>query len=118
MIVAATACAAQPRTDAVRAQAIEAQVWSPYCPGRLLIDCTTRQARELRTDIGERVDRGQTDDDILSWVRGEFGDGAIAQPSGSGTGLIIWLVPAVLFVIGAAVVAMVIRRWRTVEAKT
>jgi cytochrome c-type biogenesis protein CcmH len=118
VVVLAPACAAQPRSDTERAQAIESQVWSPYCPGRLLIDCTTRQARELRLEIADRVERGESGDDILDWVRAEFGDNAVARPEASGTGLVIWLVPAALFAIGAFVVTFVIRRGRAVAAST
>jgi cytochrome c-type biogenesis protein CcmH len=118
VVALAMACAPEAKTDAARAQSVEAQVWSPYCPGRLLIDCTTQQARELRVEIARRVGRGQPDEEILDWVRAEFGDAAIARPSDSASGLIIWLVPAVLFVGGFAVLAVVIRRWRAVPART
>jgi cytochrome c-type biogenesis protein CcmH/NrfF len=92
-------------------------VWSPYCPGRLLVDCTTSQARALRADIAERVDRGESSDEIVDWVRSEFGDEAIARPSGSGVGLVIWLVPAAIFLAGGIVVARFIRKGRSAGAK-
>jgi cytochrome c-type biogenesis protein CcmH len=91
------------------ARTIEAQVWSPYCPGRLLVDCSTQQARELRGDIADRIDRGESEREVLAWVRTEFGDGAIARPEASGVGLVIWLVPALLFAAGAVIV------WRFVS---
>jgi len=106
-----TSCGPQNVSSAKRAQSIEAQVWSPYCPGRLLIDCTTRQARELRADIRERVREGDTDDEVLAWVRGNYGDEALAEPDASGIGLIIWLGPLVLIAGGAIVLTVMLRRW-------
>ena len=85
-------------------------MWSPYCPGRLLIDCTTSQARELRTQIQQRIDRGDDADEVIAWVREEFGEEAIARPSTTGAGLVIWLVPLLLFLVGLAVVVRIVRR--------
>ena len=41
-----------------RARRLESQVWSPYCAGRLLSDCTTQQADELRARIEKRLASG------------------------------------------------------------
>lgn len=94
-----------------RARAIEREVWSPYCPGRLLVDCTTEQARELRTEIDERVARGDSTDEVFQWIRANHGDEALARPDARGAGLLIWLVPAAIFLIGAVIVAVSVRRW-------
>jgi cytochrome c-type biogenesis protein CcmH len=111
------ACGPQSVSSAKRAQSVEAQVWSPYCPGRLLIDCTTHQARELRADIRERVEGGDSNDKVLAWVRENYGEEALAEPPGSGIGLIIWLGPLVLIAGGAIVLIVLLRRWsRTTPA--
>jgi cytochrome c-type biogenesis protein CcmH/NrfF len=107
--IACAGPAAQTTTD--RARAIEREVWSPYCPGRLLIDCTTQQARELRTEIERRIERGDSTDEVLAWIRRNHGDEALASPGGGGTGLVVWLVPAAIFLAGAGVVSASIRRW-------
>lgn len=107
----AVACGApQPSIDD-RARAIEREVWSPYCPGRLLVDCTTRQARELRAEIESRLERGDTSAEVLQWIKGNHGVEALARPEASGFGLAVWLVPAAIFLAGAITVAAVVRRW-------
>ncbi len=108
-------CGRPAQTPAERARAIEAEVWSPYCPGRLLVDCTTAQARELRADIQERIERGDDEADVIEWVRAEFGDEAIARPV-SGAGSFIWVVLAVMFLVGAVIVLRVVRRGRGAAA--
>jgi cytochrome c-type biogenesis protein CcmH/NrfF len=105
------ACAAPQRADAHR---IESQVWSPYCPGRLLIDCTTKQADELRAQIEAKVRSGQSADDILRFVRLNFGDEAIARPSGRDSAL-VWSLPIALFVIGVPLLIVLLRRWTKVK---
>jgi cytochrome c-type biogenesis protein CcmH/NrfF len=112
LLVLAVACSGGIPTPTEHAHAIESQVWSPYCPGRLLIDCTTSQARELRDEIQRRAERGDESGEIIAWVRDEFGDEAIARPSATGVGLAIWLVPVAIFLAGIVVVARVIRRGR------
>ncbi len=87
-------------------------MWSPYCPGVLLSDCGTTQARELRREIEARAATGDSEDEILDWVREEYGAQAIARPETSGVGLVVWLVPAAIFLAGAALV------WRTVSKNT
>ena len=110
------ACSTTQAGPAERAQAIEREVWSPYCPGRLLSDCTTAQARELRDEIGDRIERGESSDDVLEWIRRNHGDEALARPELRGAGFAIWLVPVLLFAIGALVVARVIRKWSRASA--
>jgi cytochrome c-type biogenesis protein CcmH len=117
LVVALAACARAPMTTADRARGIEGQVWSPYCPGRLLIDCTTPQARTLRDRIQHRIEDGQTDAEVLGWIRGNFGDEALARPRANGAGLAIWLVPAVLFAMGAIVLGGLVRRWTHTRAE-
>ena len=109
------ACGRPALTPAERARAIEAEVWSPYCPGRLLVDCTTTQARELRTEIQERIERGDDEAEVIDWVRSEFGDEAIARPVDGG-GLVVWLVPVLIFLVGATIVTLVVRRGRVATA--
>lgn len=104
------ACAAQPKDPAQSARVIEAQVWSPYCPGRLLIDCTTRQARELRAEIERRFESGQSSDAVLRWIRLNYGDEALARPSPRNA-LLVWSFPAAVLVAGVAILAWRIRRW-------
>jgi cytochrome c-type biogenesis protein CcmH/NrfF len=94
-----------------QAQEVEARVWSPYCPGRLLIDCTTHQARELRADIRQRIENGDSQDEVLAWIRTNYGEEALAEPGDSGIGLLIWLGPLAFFVAGAILLAVLVRRW-------
>jgi cytochrome c-type biogenesis protein CcmH len=110
LAVLVTACSSS-AFDAKRdpAAEIESKVWSPYCPGRLLADCPTTQARELRDEIETRVERGESETAILSWVKQEFGPGSVAEPDASAGGLVIWLVPAAIFLAG---VVIVVRRVR------
>jgi cytochrome c-type biogenesis protein CcmH len=110
-VMALTACGGA-ATAEQRARAIESRVWSPYCPGRLLADCTTAQAGELRTDILQRVRSGQTDATVLAWIRENFGEEALAEPPSGPRGLTVWLVPLGAIAAGVLLLGGLVRRWR------
>lgn len=107
----ALACGTSQTSPDEQARAIEREVWSPYCPGRLLVDCTTRQARELRSEIEDRLERGESAGDVLQWIRRNHGSEALARPDPTGFGLAVWLVPVAIFLAGAFVVGVLVRRW-------
>lgn len=110
LIAAGMSCASEPVTVAEQARKIEGQVWSPYCPGRLLIDCTTQQAGELRDEIGRRLQAGEGADEVLRWIRLNYGDEALAAPS-SRNALLIWSFPAAVLLVGGAILATQLRKW-------
>jgi len=107
LLLCFAACAASTSNSAHK---IEGQVWSPYCPGRLLIDCPTRQADELRAEISRRISRGESADDVMRWIRLNFGNEAIARASGHDT-VLIWSFPVALFLIGTTLLIVLVRRW-------
>lgn len=96
----------------VQARRIEGEVWSPYCPGRLLADCTTQQSHELRAEIESRLERGEDPEEVLSWLEANYGEGIRAQPGDDPMGWALWLVPAGLLAVGGGTTAWLIRRWR------
>ena len=103
VLVAFVACSPQRTT----AHDIERQVWSPYCPGRLLIDCPTRQADELRAEISRRLERGESANEVMRWIRLNYGNEAIARPESA----FVWSFPIALLVLGTGVLAVLLRRW-------
>lgn len=83
---------------------------SPYCPGKTLQTCTSYQAFELRREIKQMVEAGQSDDEILSTLQARFDhdDFTIANPVQP------WytaLVPFLPFLVGGLLVIWVFRRW-------
>jgi cytochrome c-type biogenesis protein CcmH/NrfF len=110
MAFVAVACATERPSPEAEAHAIESQVWSPYCPGQLLIDCTTPQARELRAEIQRRLVAGEAPREVLAWISVNHGPEALAQPL-DGPRLLLWLVPGAVFLAGGIVTGGVVRRW-------
>lgn len=107
----AMSCAPRPSTVEDRSRAIAAQVWSPYCAGRLLTECTTTQAAQLRERITDRLRSGDTDAEVFAWLRANYGDEVLAKPAPTGSGLAVWLVPLALVAAGAMLIVGTVRRW-------
>jgi cytochrome c-type biogenesis protein CcmH len=93
-----------------RAQGIFRSVMSPYCPGQLLATCPSSAADELRDQIRADLRAGRSASDIESALYRRFGDGVRATPAARGTGLLVWIVPALLFLAGGVIYGIWLRR--------
>jgi cytochrome c-type biogenesis protein CcmH len=88
-------------------------VMSPFCPGKLIGDCPSPAAVELRETIRERVQAGESADAIRAELYDTYGEVLRAAPTGEGFDLLAWLVPPVLIGFCALAILVWIRRRRT-----
>lgn len=85
---------------AVEASEISGNVMSPFCPGRLLSDCPSNQAAQLRQKIEQRIESGESKDTVIDWIYAVYGDGLRAAPKKSGFGLVAWVAPFLFLFLG------------------
>lgn len=96
-----------------RSRAIFHDFMSPYCPGLLLADCSSRAAATLRTEIREELAAGTPEAEVRASLERRFGERILAAPPRRGFGLVAWLAPYVAVGLAcAAVVAWCRRRLR------
>jgi cytochrome c-type biogenesis protein CcmH len=69
-------------------------------------------AVRMKAFIRERIVAGDTKTEIKDKLVAQFGESVLAAPPRSGFNLLAWLLPLVGAAIGAAVLAMLARRWR------
>lgn len=69
------------------------KVWSPYCKGVSLQECTSSQAQELRDELKARVERGETQEQILSDLEARYGDRLRMMPDRGGRENLAWQLP-------------------------
>jgi cytochrome c-type biogenesis protein CcmH/NrfF len=96
-----------------QASALAHQLMSPYCPGLLLSDCRSEGARELRTEILQRMQAGEEADSIESDLVTRFGPSIRTEPAFRGIGLVAWLSPFAIAIAGLGVLVLVVRRAAT-----
>jgi cytochrome c-type biogenesis protein CcmH len=83
---------------------------SPFCPGRILIDCPSPQAAELREWIAAQEAAGRSRADVEAQLYAQFGDVILQAPKARGFGLAAYVIPVVAFAAGGAVVWLFLRR--------
>jgi cytochrome c-type biogenesis protein CcmH len=95
------------------AQRIFSQVMSPYCPGKVLADCTSSSAAELRAEIRNRLEAGESADAILNDLYARFGEEIRpAPPADSGWGRFLRIVPLIVFLISLVAIVRYLSRKR------
>ena len=93
-----------------RAQHIDSQVFSPFCPGRLLEDCPSGLAKELRDKIRGQIAAGESDQQIIASLTQRFGEQLLAAPTASDAmGWVAWLAPAGFLLVGITTLVAWIR---------
>jgi len=100
---------APPLDPGSEAQAIAGAIMSPYCPGLVLTACPSENARELRTEIRERLEAGEARATIEADLVARFGQGVLADPSSLPGGRIAVLVPAALGLAGLVAIVAFLR---------
>ena len=90
--------------------ALAHELMSPYCPGRTLAACTSDQAAELRQWILLQEAAGASREEVMAILETRFGDVIRSSPEAEGWGLAAWLLPGATVLVGAVMVALILRR--------
>lgn len=93
-----------------RTTALYDSVMSPYCPAVTLSACTSPNAKALRDEIRSWVEGGKSDSEIQHLLVDQFGRNVLGVPTSSGFGLVGWLAPAVVVILGMILLIAVLRK--------
>jgi cytochrome c-type biogenesis protein CcmH len=91
--------------------AIESQLMCDTCNVALPIADSTRADQE-RAEIRRLIRQGKSQQQILDIFRAEYGPNVLAQPTGGGSAIASWAVPAGIIVLAAIAIAVLLPRWR------
>lgn len=100
------------RTVEERVQDVASTIRCPQCRSQSAADSDASTAQAVRAEIAERIDAGQTDDEIRAYFASAYGDEILLTPPRTGVGALVWVVPVVVFVVGGAGLAFAFRRWK------
>lgn len=112
VVLALLLCAAAPlaaQTAQSEADRAIAQLRSPYCPGLMLEVCPSPQAAALRDSIRDLAAEGRTADQLVEWMIARHGEEWRGVPRQSGRGLWAWIIPPLVLLLGAGLVAQRLR---------
>jgi cytochrome c-type biogenesis protein CcmH/NrfF len=106
----------KPNMDA-RVEHIAAQVRCPVCNGETAAQSQAAASVAIRAQIRTDLQNGESQDQILSSLVASYGPSILEKPQAKGIGLLVWVVPVIALLLGAAGVVLVVRRWRTGGAR-
>lgn len=79
------------------ADQINHEFLSPFCPGRSLADCPSKAANDLKKDVLNRIESGQTKDQVMTALETEYGEHLNSLPKMQGFASFAWLIPVIFF---------------------
>lgn len=99
-------------TPAERARSLAGQFACPQCDGQSVRDSDVGISVQIRAEILRKVEQGQSDDEILSFLTQAYGESYLLTPSASGAASLAWAIPVFAAVVAGAGLALAFWRWR------
>lgn len=99
-LAVATPLAAQ--TPNQQATDLAHELMSPFCPGKLLAECTSSLAGDLRQAVEQRIAAGETKEAVKADLLRQYGKEILGAPEAEGVGLLAWALPALVGLLSAA----------------
>jgi cytochrome c-type biogenesis protein CcmH len=100
-----------PATLSDRTRAVAATLRCPECENLSVADSPSALAGEIRREISNMLQAGQTPDQIRAVFVTRYGESILLSPPASGVTLLAWAIPVAVFAAGLAGAVMVVRRW-------
>lgn len=95
-----------------RVEDIAGTIRCPQCRGQSAADSDAASARAVRAEIAERLDAGQSADEIRDYFAASYGEELLLTPPSTGIGSLVWILPVVVVVAGGGGLALAFARWR------
>ncbi len=99
-----------------RARAISQEIRCLVCQNQTIDDSNADLAHDLRVILRERLQAGDTDQQVKDYLTARYGDFILLKPPFRARTLLLWIGPALIFLAGAAVIAFAALRRRRVGA--
>lgn len=93
-----------------RMVAISEELRCLVCQNESLSGSQADLAKDLRREIREQIEEGRSDQEILDFMVGRYGDFVRYRPPLKGTTLMLWFGPFALLLAGIAVLVVYLRR--------
>ena len=97
-------------TEETRFHALAAELRCVMCQNQSLADSNALIALELRREVLDLMRQGKSDGEIKDFLVQRYGEFVLYQPKVEGRTWLLWLGPALLFLVGAGVVAALVRK--------
>ena len=105
----------QPLDSALEAQtrAVSAELRCPVCQGESIQDSPAALAQEMKAVVREQLAAGRSPDEVKAYFVEKYGEWILLRPKARGWNVLVYALPVLALVLGAAVVTRLTRRWTT-----
>jgi cytochrome c-type biogenesis protein CcmH len=94
----------------VRYHQLSAELRCPKCQNQNIADSNSPIAKDLRRLLHQQLEAGASNAEINQFMVERYGDFVLYRPRFSGVTIILWLAPALLFLLAAFVVFNLLRK--------
>lgn len=98
------------RAEEQRFQNLARQLRCLVCQNESLADSSADLAKDLRQEVFEQMRQGKSDAEIKHYLTARYSDFVLYKPPLRGGTFLLWFGPLLVLLIGAAVVARIVRR--------
>lgn len=96
-----------------RARSLSAELRCLVCQNQSIDDSDAELARDLRVLVRERLQAGDTDQEVIAFVVSRYGEFVLLKPRFSARNAMLWATPALMLLAGGALILANSRRRRT-----
>ena len=101
-----------------RVRAVSSQLRCPVCQGLSLQDSPSELSAEMKDVVREQLAAGKSNDEVLQYFVGKYGEWILLQPKPAGFNLAVYALPVLMLAVGALVVTFAVRRWTRAPQET
>jgi cytochrome c-type biogenesis protein CcmH len=87
-----------------RTMAISGELRCPVCQGLAIGDSPSIMAANMKAQVRELLERGYTEEQILSYFEKSYGQFVLLKPKFQGVNALVWILPIVVLAIGFVLV--------------
>jgi cytochrome c-type biogenesis protein CcmH/NrfF len=95
---------------------VSAQLRCVVCQGLSIQDSPSTLAQEMRGVVREQLAAGRSPEQVKAYFVDRYGEWVLLRPKASGFNLLVYLLPVVMIVGGAAFIFLKARSWTRVPA--
>jgi cytochrome c-type biogenesis protein CcmH len=96
-----------------RARSLSKELRCMVCQNQSIDDSDAPLARDLRILVRERLQAGESDQQVINFLVARYGEFVLLRPRFSLHTALLWLAPAAPLLVGACALLVLARRYRT-----
>lgn len=91
-------------------QRLEQRLMAPCCYSQTIADHMSEIAYQMRDEVTARVIAGQSDEEIISYYRRQYGDKILVVPDGA-SGVVAFAIPPIALLGALLLLTLLLKRW-------